>query len=73
MIITIIIFPQHVFHFLGILLSLLCFYIFNIIFNFACVTCNPPANPYGVAFHAYSDPVHWLTVLLAVIISLAPR
>ncbi|XP_033891147.2 phospholipid-transporting ATPase VD-like isoform X1 [Acipenser ruthenus] len=51
----------------------LFYFVFALIFSATCVTCNSPANPFGIMEQYMSDPVFYLVCVLTTIVALLPR
>ncbi|KAM5302197.1 phospholipid-transporting ATPase VB isoform 2-T3 [Glossophaga mutica] len=53
--------------------SFLMYFAVSLVYNATCVTCNSPANPYGVMEGQLSDPTFYLVCFLAPVAALLPR
>lgn len=53
--------------------SVVFYLVFTVIYNAACVVCNPPTNPYWIMEKQLSDPTFYLLCLLTPVIALLPR
>ncbi|XP_041121826.1 phospholipid-transporting ATPase VD-like isoform X3 [Polyodon spathula] len=51
----------------------LFYFVFAVIFSATCVTCNSPANPFGIMEKYMSDPVFFLVCVLTTVVALLPR
>uniref|UniRef100_A0A663FHY8 Phospholipid-transporting ATPase n=1 Tax=Aquila chrysaetos chrysaetos TaxID=223781 RepID=A0A663FHY8_AQUCH len=61
------------FHLVTMIGSVVFYFIFSLIYNAACVVCNPPTNPYWVMEKQLSDPTFYLLCLITPVIALLPR
>ncbi|XP_077183332.1 phospholipid-transporting ATPase VB isoform X3 [Paroedura picta] len=61
------------FHGITIIGSILLYFIFSIIYNAACITCNHPTNPYWIMEMQLSNPTFYLICLLTPTVALLPR
>uniref|UniRef100_A0A8C9N9T3 Phospholipid-transporting ATPase n=1 Tax=Serinus canaria TaxID=9135 RepID=A0A8C9N9T3_SERCA len=59
------------------LVTMICsvaFYlIFSLIYNAACLLCNPPTNPYWIMERQLKDPIFYLLCLITPAMALLPR
>ncbi|XP_009945392.1 PREDICTED: probable phospholipid-transporting ATPase VB [Leptosomus discolor] len=53
--------------------SVMFYFIFSLIYNAACVVCNPPTNPHWIMEKQLSDPTFYLLCLVTPVIALLPR
>ncbi|XP_056358393.1 phospholipid-transporting ATPase VB [Oenanthe melanoleuca] len=53
--------------------SVALYFIFSVIYNAACLTCNPPTNPYWIMERQLKDPIFYLLCLITPVIALLPR
>ncbi|XP_026364620.2 phospholipid-transporting ATPase VD isoform X1 [Ursus arctos] len=60
-------------HVLVIAGSILSYFFFALVFGAACVTCNPPSNPYWIMQEHMLDPVFYLVCVLTTCVALLPR
>uniref|UniRef100_A0A8B9TJX5 Phospholipid-transporting ATPase n=1 Tax=Anas platyrhynchos TaxID=8839 RepID=A0A8B9TJX5_ANAPL len=49
------------------------YFVFSLIYNAACVVCNPPTNPYWIMEKQLSEPTFYLLCLITPVIALLPR
>ncbi|XP_069628451.1 phospholipid-transporting ATPase VB isoform X2 [Haliaeetus albicilla] len=61
------------FHLVTMIGSVVFYFVFSLIYNAACVVCNPPTNPYWVMEKQLSDPIFYLLCLITPVIALLPR
>ncbi|XP_035758374.1 probable phospholipid-transporting ATPase VB [Egretta garzetta] len=61
------------FHLVTMMGSVVFYLIFSLIYNAACVVCNPPTNPYWIMEQQLSDPTFYLLCLITPVIALLPR
>ncbi|XP_049685050.1 phospholipid-transporting ATPase VB [Accipiter gentilis] len=61
------------FHLVTMIGSVVFYFVFSLIYNAACVICNPPTNPYWVMEKQLSDPIFYLLCLITPVIALLPR
>uniref|UniRef100_A0A8C3PIS8 Phospholipid-transporting ATPase n=1 Tax=Calidris pygmaea TaxID=425635 RepID=A0A8C3PIS8_9CHAR len=61
------------FHLVAMLGSVMFYLVFSLIYNAACVVCNPPTNPYWIMEKQLSDPTFYLLCLITPVIALLPR
>ncbi|KFO79234.1 putative phospholipid-transporting ATPase VB [Cuculus canorus] len=61
------------FHLITMISSVVFYFVFSLIYNAACVTCNPPTNPYWIMEKQISDPTFYLLCLITPVIALLPR
>ncbi|XP_076206227.1 phospholipid-transporting ATPase VB isoform X1 [Aptenodytes patagonicus] len=62
-----------VFHVVTMTGSVVFYLVFSLIYNAACVVCNPPTNPYWIMEKQLSDPTFYLLCLITPVIALLPR
>lgn len=53
--------------------SVVFYFVFSLIYNAACVICNPPTSPYWIMEKQLSDPTFYLLCLVTPVIALLPR
>ncbi|XP_043916326.1 phospholipid-transporting ATPase VD [Protopterus annectens] len=53
--------------------SILLYFVFSLIFGAACITCNPPSNPYWIMEDQMADPVFYLVCIITTVVALLPR
>ncbi|XP_010122923.1 PREDICTED: probable phospholipid-transporting ATPase VB, partial [Chlamydotis macqueenii] len=61
------------FHLITMVGSVVFYLVFSLIYNAACVVCNPPTNPYWIMEKQLSDPTFYLLCLITPVIALLPR
>ncbi|XP_008496927.2 probable phospholipid-transporting ATPase VB [Calypte anna] len=61
------------FHLVAMVGSVVFYFVFSLIYNAACVVCNPPTNPYWVLEKQLSDPTFYFLCLITPITALLPR
>ncbi|KFW02969.1 putative phospholipid-transporting ATPase VB [Eurypyga helias] len=61
------------FHLVTMIGSVVFYLTFSLIYNAACVVCNPPMNPYWIMEKQLSDPTFYLLCLITPVIALLPR
>ncbi|KGL88978.1 putative phospholipid-transporting ATPase VB [Charadrius vociferus] len=61
------------FHVVTMIGSVVFYLIFSVIYNAACVVCNPPTNPYWIMEKQLSDPTFYLLCFITPVIALLPR
>ncbi|PKU43951.1 hypothetical protein llap_5742 [Limosa lapponica baueri] len=61
------------FHLVTMLGSVMFYLVFSLIYNAACVICNPPISPYWIMEKQLSDPMFYLLCLITPVIALLPR
>ncbi|XP_050761559.1 phospholipid-transporting ATPase VB [Gymnogyps californianus] len=61
------------FHLVTMMGSVVFYLTFSLIYNAACVLCNPPTNPYWIMEKQLSDPTFYLLCLITPVIALLPR
>ena len=64
---------QGAFHCLGMFISCAAYLLFNVIFDSLCISCLHPSDPYWETQHSLASPVFCFTLLIVVVIALAPR
>uniref|UniRef100_A0A8C3RFJ1 Phospholipid-transporting ATPase n=1 Tax=Cyanoderma ruficeps TaxID=181631 RepID=A0A8C3RFJ1_9PASS len=53
--------------------SVALYFIFSLIYNAACLACNPPTNPYWIMERQLKDPIFYFLCLITPVIALLPR
>ncbi|XP_075365597.1 phospholipid-transporting ATPase VB [Mycteria americana] len=61
------------FHLVTMIGSVVFYLVFSLIYNAACVVCNPPTSPYWIIEKQLSDPTFYLLCLITPVIALLPR
>ncbi|KAM7100680.1 phospholipid-transporting ATPase VB [Ciconia maguari] len=61
------------FHVVTMIGSVVFYLVFSLIYNAACVVCNPPTSPYWIMEKQLSDPTFYLLCLITPVIALLPR
>ncbi|KAM6122947.1 phospholipid-transporting ATPase VB [Phoenicopterus ruber ruber] len=61
------------FHLATMIGSVVFYFVFSLIYNAACVVCNPPTNPYWIMEKQLSEPTFYLLCLLTPVVALLPR
>uniref|UniRef100_A0A8C3BHM9 Phospholipid-transporting ATPase n=1 Tax=Cairina moschata TaxID=8855 RepID=A0A8C3BHM9_CAIMO len=61
------------FHWITIIGSVVIYFVFSLIYNAACVVCNPPTNPYWIMEKQLLEPTFYLLCLITPVIALLPR
>ncbi|KAM9373311.1 phospholipid-transporting ATPase VB [Phaethornis superciliosus] len=61
------------FHSVTMVGSVVFYLVFSLIYNAACVFCNPPTNPYWVMEKQLSDPTFYFLCFITPITALLPR
>ena len=64
---------QTLFHLVAMVGSVVLYLVFSLIYNAACMVCNPPANPYWIMEKQLADPTFYLLCLLTPVVALLPR